>query len=294
MLEKFDVNQRASAILFDDLSMFSRRLFLLKLLFLLTACATSETPRQGKLSIGVVSYDEGTRSLERYSVLNDYLAAKLKTFLELEPVYNEVKALDQIKRKIWSLVFAPPGLAALAISQEQYLPLFPLEGIAKVRSVIVVLQESPIQKLSDIAGKAIALGQPGSVTGYYLPIYNLYGMTLGKVRFAPTPKTILQWIENKEVAAGALSLDELERYRPDFSQTKFRVLYTDSHNVPSGAILIGPTVERNQQEQIRIALESAPPSVVEAAEYLPNAKVPDYKYIIQVVEKVRPIAERIK
>lgn len=274
--------------------MSSRRLFLLKLLFLLTACATDEPPKQGKLSIGVVSYDEGTRSIERYSTLTNYLAAKLKVFLELEPVYNEVKALDQIKRKIWSLVFAPPGLAALAISQAQYLPLFPLEGVEKVRSVIVVLQESPIQKLSDLTGQVIAFGQPGSVTGYYLPIYNLYGLTLGKARFAPTPKTVLQWIENKQVAAGALSFDELERYRQDFSQTKFRVLYTDSHNVPPGAILVGPTIERNQQEQIRSALESAPPTVVEAAGYLPNAKVPDYKYVIEVVEKVKTITERIK
>lgn len=274
--------------------MFSRRLFLLKLLLLVTACATAETPKLRELSIGLVSYDEGYRSIERYSALTDYLGAKLKTIIELEPVYNEVKALEQIKRKIWSIVFAPPGLAAIAISQEQYLPLFSLEGLEKVRSVIVVLQESPIQKLPNLAGKAIALGEPGSATGYYLPLYNLYGITLDKVRFAPTPKTVLQWIENKEVAAGALSLAELQRYSSEFGKTKFRILYTDGHYVPPGAILLGPTVERNQQEQIRTALQSAPPAIVEAAGYLPNAKVPDYKFMIQVVEKARAIAERIK
>lgn len=272
--------------------MFSRRLFLLQVLFLLTACNTAEIAKPKNLTIGVVSYGEGKQSIEQYSALTDYLAAQLKTFIELEPVYNEVKALEQLKRKAWSLVFAPPGLAAIAISQEQYLPLFPLEGLENARAVIVVRQESPIQKLTDLAGKAIALGQLGSASGYYLPIYNLYGLTLGEVRFAPTPKTILQWIDEKEVAAGALSLAELERYRLNFTQTKFRILYTGS--VPPGSILLEPTVDRNQQEQIRKVLASASPNITATAGYLPNATVPDYQELIKVVERVRAIAERIK
>jgi len=272
--------------------MFSRRLFLLKLLFLLTACKTAEKPKLGKLNLGVVSYGEGDRSIQQYSVLTDYLATELKTLVELEPAFNEVKALEQIKRKIWSVVFAPPGLAAIAISEEQYLPLFPLEGLENARSVIVVRQESPIQKLTDLEGKAIALGQVGSATGYYLPLYNLYGLTLAEVRFAPTPKTVLQWIDHKEVAAGALSLAELERYRVDFGKAGFRILYTDS--VPTGSILVGPTVERIQQEQIRKVLGSASPKITAAAGFLPNAKVPDYKPLIEKVARVRPIAEQIK
>jgi phosphonate transport system substrate-binding protein len=71
------------------------------------------------------------------------------------------------------MVFAPPGLAAIAISQEQYFPLFPLEGIENVRSAIVVREDSSIKTLAELQDKAIAFGQPGSATGYYLPIYNL-------------------------------------------------------------------------------------------------------------------------
>lgn len=94
------------------------------------------------------------------------------------------------------------------------------------------------------------------------------------------------------MVAGALSLAELQRYRSDFSQTKFRILHSDS--VPPGAILVGPKVEQYQQEQIRKALKSASPTVAAAAGYLPNAKVPDYKKLIEVVARVRRIAERIK
>ena len=274
--------------------MFSRRLFLLQVLFLLISCQEGETPKLSKLTMGVVSYDEGNLSFDQYSVLRDYLETQLKTIVELEPVYNEVRAIEQIRQRNWSLVFAPPGLAAIAISEEQYLPLFPLEGLNRIRSVIVLRQESSIKQLSDLAGQVIALGQTGSATGYYLPLYHLYGLTLAEIRLAPTPKTILQWIDQGEVIAGAMSLAELERYREDFNQTKFRVLYADASNVPRGSILVGSMVERNQQEQIRKALASASPAIAAATGYLPNAQLPDYSYLIKVVEKVRPISQRIK
>lgn len=272
--------------------MFSRRLFLWQILFLLTACKTAETSKLGKLSIGAVSYGEDDRSIEQYSPLVDYLEAQLKTIIELEPAYNEIKALEQIKRKNWSLVFAPPGLAAIAIFEEQYSPLFPLEGVEKTRSLIVVRHESPFKKLTDLKGKALALGQPGSATGYSLPLYNLYGLTLAEVRIAPTPKTILEWIDQKQVAAGALSLADLERYRQNFKQTNYRVIHSNS--VPSGAIIVSPMVELYQQERIRKALASASQNAIQAAGYLTNSKLPDYKPLMEIIAKVRPLADKIK
>jgi phosphonate transport system substrate-binding protein len=101
-------------------------------------------------------------------------------------------------------------------------------------------------------------------------------------------------IDTGEAVAGALSIAELEQYRSDFGQTKFRILYRDSHHVPSGAVLVSPNVDRNQQEQIRQALESAPANVTAAAGYVSNAKPVDYDYLIKVVKRVRPIAKRIK
>ncbi|WP_041780161.1 phosphate/phosphite/phosphonate ABC transporter substrate-binding protein [Allocoleopsis franciscana] len=272
--------------------MFSRRLFLWQIVLLLTACKTAETSKLGKLSMGVVSYGEDDRSIEQYSPLVDYLQAQLKTIIELEPAYNEIKALEQIKRKNWSLVFAPPGLAAIAIFEEQYSPLFPLEGVEKMRSLIVVREESPFKKLTDLKNQTMALGQPGSATGYSLPLYNLYGLTLAGVRIAPTPKTILEWIDKKEVAAGALSLADLERYRQNFKQTNYRVIHSSS--VPPGAIIVGPMVELYQQERIRKTLASASQNTIQAAGYLTNSRVPEYKALMEIIAKVRPLAGKIK
>jgi len=60
------------------------------------------------------------------------------------------------------------------------------------------------------------------------------------------------------------------------------------------SILIGPTVERNLQQEIHKALESASSSMAASVRYIPNAKAPDYDYLIDVVQKVRLIAERIQ
>ncbi|MBW4520563.1 MAG: phosphate/phosphite/phosphonate ABC transporter substrate-binding protein [Scytolyngbya sp. HA4215-MV1] len=275
--------------------MASRRWFLLLGFWLLVGCSTSEAPEQqvSKLTIGVVAYGEGTQSVDRYHRFTDYLGDQSKTLVELEPVYNEVKAIEQIHQKKWSLVFAPPGLAAIAISTGQYLPLFPLQGVNNQSSVLVVLKNSPLQKLGEVSGKRIALGQPGSATGYYVPLYELYGTAPAEIRIAPTPKTVLAWIAKQEVEVGALSKDEFEHLHSEFAPVQFRILHA-SRRIPAGSVLISPTVERNQQRVIQQVMSSVLPAIAQEAGYVPNAPVPDYKDLITFIQKVKPIEARIR
>jgi phosphonate transport system substrate-binding protein len=264
------------------------------LLAFLVACTPTDSSTQKKLVIGIVSYGDGQQSIEKFDSLKTHLESQLKSVVELEPTFNEVQAIQQVERQSWDIVFAPPGLAAIAITQKQYLPLLSQSGGEKERSVIVVKSDSPIQNLNGLSGKSLALGQIGSATGYYLPVYNLYGMTLSEIRFAPTPKTMLTWINQGTVTAGALSIAELDRYREEFGSTKFRILARDTHPVPAGSILVGPNIDRNEQEQILQALETVPPNVSAATGFVSNTKPPDYSYLIQVVKRVRPISQRIK
>ncbi len=276
----------------------SRRLMplmLAQLILLLVACApkTTENSKLGKLTIGVVAYGEGAQSVEKYQRFVEYLEQQTKTLIELEPAYNEVKAVNQIKRRSWSLVFAPPGLAAIAVSKAEYIPIFPLEGVSNLASVLVVLKGSPIQKLSDVNGKVVGLCQPGSATGYYVPLYELYGTSPAEVRIAATPRMVMEWLAKKEVSVGALSRDEFDRYRTEFSPTQFWILYT-SRRIPSGSVLISPDLDQNQQESLKTALNQAIPSVAQTVGYIPNAQPPDYKNLITFIDKVKPIEARIK
>jgi len=268
--------------------------FFLLISFLLVGCRPKENVNPNKLTIGVVSYERGTGTVEQYKPLQEYLAEQTNSVVELEPAYNELQALEQIQRNNWSIVFAPPGLAAIAIGQELYIPIFSLERISSLeRSVIVVPQASSAQNLVDLSNKIVALGNPGSAAGYYLPLYDLYGLTLAEVRFAPTPKTILEWLSQEQVDAGALSEGDFEQYSQEFQSTDFRILH-QSRWIPPGVVLLGPTLERNRQEHIIEVMKNAPSSLIGDAGYVPTTEVPDYEQFIELVEKVRPLETQVQ
>ncbi|MDJ0701697.1 MAG: PhnD/SsuA/transferrin family substrate-binding protein [Leptolyngbyaceae cyanobacterium MO_188.B28] len=261
---------------------------------LVHGCGPSAPPGPpNRLVVGLVSYDTGARSVEKYERFKQYLAERTQSVVELEPVYNELRAVEQIERNIWSIVFAPSGLAAIAISDAQYLPIHPLQGPTNLRSVIIVRDDSPIENLIDLSNEVIALGDPGSAVRYYLPLYDLYGLTLSEIRFAPTPRTVLEWLSDETIAAGALAEHDYQRLRSDFIGTKFRVLH-QSRIIPSGAVLIGPTVDRNQQRLIETALREATSDITSDTGYIPNAPPPKFEQLILLVDKVRPLQARVR
>ncbi|MBD2111400.1 MULTISPECIES: phosphate/phosphite/phosphonate ABC transporter substrate-binding protein [Cyanophyceae] len=246
-----------------------------------------------RLTIGLVSYDDGASSLEKYQRFQTYLAEQLKAIVELEPVFNEIRAVEQIRAANWSLMFAPSGLAAIAMAEANYLPIFPMLGAPNQKSVLVVRNDSSFQALGDLANQTLALGEAGSATGYYLPLYDLYGLTLKAIEFASTPATALEWIANGRVAAGAMSEDAFQQYRSAFEGNTFRILHA-SRAIPPGAVLIGPNVDRNQQQYLEQAMQNAPSNLTADAGYVPNVPPPDLSQLIALVNKVRPLESRVK
>lgn len=258
-----------------------------------SGCSPSNVAPPPRLTIGLVSYDEGASSLEKYQRFQTYLAEQLQAVVELEPVFNEIRAVEQVRADNWSLIFAPSGLAAIAIAEANYLPIFPTLGNPNQKSVLVVRSDSPFQTLGDLANQTIALGEAGSATGYYLPLYDLYGLTLKKIDFAPTPATALEWIADAQVAAGAMAEEDFQQYRRGFASDTFRVLHA-SRTIPPGAVLISPKIDRNQQQYIEQAMKAAPSNMTADAGYIPNSPPPDLTQLIDLVKKVRPLEARVK
>ncbi len=241
-----------------------------------------------QLTIGTVSYG-ATNSPKRYDRFQRYLAEKLQAVVQFEPAFNERKALERLKSQAWSLVFAPPGLAAIAMTQYQYTPLFPLIGVNNLRSVLIVQKDSSHSDLQSLAGKRLAIGQPGSATGYYFPIFNLYGLTLKELFVTPTPKAVLEAVAQGQADAGAVSLEEFNLYKAQLSPAEFRILYNDPHKVPAGVVLVSPSVDRTLQESVRKVLSETPSVIAEEAGFVPTGSIPDYQYMISVVDRVRSI-----
>jgi len=263
------------------------------MLLLLAACAEEKSSQALELVTGVISYGEGQQTLTKFERFRKYLGEKTGTIIQLEPTFNENLAIDRIQHLTWALVFAPPGLAAFAKANYQYVPIFPLQVDVNSRSIIIVRKDSRLQKLKDLQGKIVALGIPGSATDYYFPLYNLYGLTLASILFAPTPKTVIEWVAQGKADAGAISLEKFNLYKTELSNVEFRILFSDPQNIPLGAVLISPKVEANRQELIRNHMKEAPLSLIQEVGYVPNGDVPDYQYMISVVKRVTSLAAHL-
>lgn len=258
----------------------------------LVACRQQQRAPTGRLTLGLVAYESGASSVEQYAQFNEILGEATHSVIELEPAFNERKALDELKRQNWSMVFASPGLTAIAIDQYRYIPLFPRPGNL-IRSVLIVREDSEVESIQDLANEVVALGQVGSATGYYLPLYDLYGLTLAEIRTAPSPDQVLTWVSEGEAMAGAMAKEEFEAYQRQKQTDGLRVLHT-SRPIPPGSVLLGPSVERNLQALITQTMNEIPPAIAEDAGYVPNADPPDYQYLIELVRRVQPLESKIR
>lgn len=265
----------------------SRRLFLAGLF--LSSCGVRRSIGREQLTIGTLTYGAENQTISQYDGLKQYLSEKLQSIVQIEPTFNENKALERIKARAWSLVFAPPGLAAIAISQYRYTPLIPLDGNSNLNSVLVVKKASLYRDLKSLAGKKLSIGQPGSATGYYFPIYNFYGLTLAELIPSATPKAVLEAVAQGRADVGALSLQEFNTHKTEIPQTEFRIVFVDRHRVPAGAILVSPDIELKLQDSIHQILQNTPALIARQAGFIPQGKVPDYKYMVSVVKRVRSI-----
>ncbi|MBW4507205.1 MAG: phosphate/phosphite/phosphonate ABC transporter substrate-binding protein [Scytonematopsis contorta HA4267-MV1] len=272
----------------------SRRLFILQMLLTIAACQSNKKSiPELELIIGTVTYGEEQETLNQLSRLRDYLGKKTGSLIQIEPVFNENIAIECIKRGSWSLVFATPGLAAIAISDYKYVPILPLGIEINSRSVLIVRKDSSLQKIKDLQGQVVALGLPGSAAGYYVPLYNLYGLTLAEIIFAPRPKAVLEMVAEKKVAAGAVSLEQFNVHRSTLNNTEFRILFTDPQILPPGSVLIRADIDSKRRESIINSMKDAPLSLIQDLNYVPNGEIPNYKYMISVVKRVIPIAKNI-
>ncbi len=201
--------------------------------------AESVCAATGRLKVGVVGSIEGdeTVSAERLDAatlfeLRDRLMAASRCEVELEPVQSPEQAHQRLTDQAWDLAFLPPGLMAFAMDRPTpYRPVRILGTPRQARSAIVVRADSSIQERRQLEATRLGLLPRGSLTGFYLPLYNLHGVSLAKVVYASDYAGLLQLLGTGEV--DAIAWDES---RPDPSLPLRRVL-VDQRPIPLGALV---------------------------------------------------------
>ena len=234
----------------------------------------------GQLRVGYVGADEG-RAQGGQAVLPDQDITRVRDLLTvasrcevvLEPVASPEQAHQRLSSGGWDAAFLPAGLVSLALEgagSSDYNLLRPLGQRSNSRSVLLVAAGSERRSLQQLKGARLGLLPRGSLTGFYLPLYNLHGLSLGSVHYALSYGELLE-----QLRAGQLDVIAWDAALPD-PGADVRVLHADPNTIPVGALVLSQAlVAADHQPFLRVLDQSAPqlpPSLGYVAGVLPEAQ----------------------
>ena len=244
----------------------------------------------GSLRVGYVGAAEG-QVLATAQVISDTDQERMRTLMtvagrcdvEFEPLLSPERARLRLQQGHWDLAFLPPGLTALAMQRGvDGQPVRSLTRRNASRSAVLVAAGSPIQSLQDLNNQRLGLLPRGSLTGFYLPLYNLHGLRLNEVRYAISYRALLELLRAGDVDAIAWDVG-LPSPGADV-----RVLLEDSRDIPAGAMVLSQSLVNADHKSLLATLDSSAAEMPEELGYasavLPNPQ--DYQALKDIVSHV--------
>lgn len=225
------------------------------------------------LLVGSISSRPDTE-IARFQPLVEYLAAELKgngIDLVRMVVAKDIPAMAEMMASQQVDIFLDstyPTLAVSRLSGSKILLRRWKNGMAEYRSLIVVPTDSPVHSLADLKGKMVAVEDPSSTSGYFLPKSALLGAKL-KLRelsdfrssvspeevglvFSRGNETTFLWVLRGMTAAGAVEEADLT----DFLKAQpaaLRVLYQTEY-VPRQLVSFRKTLDPALADRVRAVL----------------------------------------
>jgi phosphonate transport system substrate-binding protein len=246
------------------------------LTLLLTGCggSTSDTASptcpDGRIRFGVEPYEDPARLTPAYQVLADALSQRLACPVDLQVVEDysaEVLAMQNGRLDVAQ--FGPLGYV-FAAQKAKAEPLVSFaDGTGKLTSYtagIWVAEDSPAQKIEDLAGKSLALSSVGSASGDALPRYGLKKANVAGVKLdyaGGHPEAMLALINGK-VDAAEINSQQLATAKAagTFDSSKFRQIWK-SEPIPNDPITVRGDLDPAFKDRVRKALLELSPGDVE-------------------------------
>ena len=198
----------------------------------------------GRLRVGLVGAEEG--QLESAAgVLADPEQFRLRELLtvasrcevQLEPVVSPEQARLRLKTGGWDLAFLPPGLTAYALEQNGgYGLVRQLGRRGNSKSQLLVKASSGLTSRADLRDQRLGLLPRGSLSGFYLPLFNLHGLRFSEVHYALSYARLREMLHDEKV--DVIAWDGAIPYGMD----GFEVLHEDSHLIPLGALALSQSL----------------------------------------------------
>ncbi len=180
--------------------------------------------------------------------------------IKLSPTYRET--IDRFGSR--EIVIASCGPVPYIRAKEKY-PVEPLlralskDGKPYYRGIIVVRQDSPIQRLEDLKGKSFAFGQSWSTAGHIIPVYslmkaNVYLKDLRHYAFLRHHDSVVYAVLKGEFDAGAVKDVVAHRYQ----QEGLRFVHV-TDPIPTVPIVVRTDAPFGMIESVKTALRKLNP-----------------------------------
>jgi phosphonate transport system substrate-binding protein len=238
------------------------------LLWLLAASQLWAEP----LNLGIVD-ESPSKSIQRFGPLMDYLRTKGMETGRVVVTRNLEEMVEKFSSGKVDFIFES-AYAALTLKEKTgAVPILIREkgGVKEYNSVVFVRNDSPIQSLTELAGKVIAFEDPGSTSSFMLPRTLLVqaGMTLTESR-KPMEGKVAYYFSNDDdntiaqVRAGRADAGGIKKAALE-NHSDFRILQPESTYLPRHVVLVrkGIAADRLRSELLNMKKEADAQKVLE-------------------------------
>ena len=206
------------------------------------------------ITLGVFPYVTAGQLVEYHTPLKNYIAKSLSRPTELVTAPDFISFDERTHAGDYDLILTAPHFGRLAERRDGYQRV--ARTLHEVQAVFLVPKDSNIQKLEDLPGKRIMVGQPASVI-YQMAVGDLAkkGLIAGKnitMIETRTHNNALYAPLRHEADVGITGILLWEKLTGE-QKEKLRVIHI-SHGVPGFMLMAHPRISKRDVEKLRRAL----------------------------------------
>lgn len=210
---------------------------------------------QAALEVGIFPYLSPRAVLGAHAPMKVYLETQLARPVNMSTAPGFKDIYERTRGGEYDLVILPPHLARLAQIEAGYVPVAIYSKVLK--GLLVVRRDSPYQKVSDLAGKAIVAPDRLAIVTFiglqYLREHGLQAGTHYTLSTSTSHSSAAYSVTQGEFDAVVTERAAFEKQIPEETRRNLRVLSVMG-NVPHVMFMAHPRMGREQIDRLRAAL----------------------------------------
>ena len=230
----------------------------------LTGCQTAEaTADDTTITIATIPLGEDPTQANPIDALVELLEAETGYMVEVTDVPDYLSVVEAIRADHVDMGIMSGFPSALAVNTGEVDALLAWEGSEDPVSTCVVLNDSPVQELTDLEGKTVAFADQASSSGYFMPVHMLQeaGLEQGtdyEAIFAGGHEGSFAALEQGQVDAACTSIMLTELGAPmfPFADGEWRGVGESAPMPVMGSVLGSPELSDEKRTVIQDAIQA--------------------------------------